>query len=95
MIVVVTTLLRLHFRLILERSPPTVADAMIVAAVVSMIAFVVIDNGLLRGNGTNRHGPDPLRPRSMRPHRTKETSRMPFDPRDPVALTAALIRCRA
>jgi uncharacterized membrane protein YhaH (DUF805 family) len=59
-IVVVTTLL-LHFRLILERNPPTIADAMIVAAVVAMIAFVVIDNGLLRGTiGANRHGPDPL-----------------------------------
>ncbi len=62
MIGVVSTLL-LHFRLILEGNPPTVADAMIVAAVVAMIAFVVIDNGLLRGTvGANRHGDDPLRP---------------------------------
>lgn len=57
--IVLTVLL--HYQLILERDPPTIADALIVAAVLAMIAVVIIDNGMRRGTtGANRYGPDPL-----------------------------------
>ena len=71
-IIVLLTLL-LHFQLILERDPMTLADAVIVISVVGMVLAIIIDNGLLRGTrGSNRYGPDPLQPETTPTSRADE-----------------------
>lgn len=58
--IVVVTLLD-HFRLIFAHPDPTTGDLWIIAGVMAMLGFIVIDNGMLRGTrGPNRYGPDPL-----------------------------------
>lgn len=51
----------LHFELLLTGDQPTLPDMLLVGALLLALAFVVVDNGFLRGTrGPNMHGPDPL-----------------------------------